>query len=366
MLMLGMAAKAKPLKLRRGDRARLQALVRKRTAPQRQVERARVVLRAADGASNTSIAAELAMHRNQVLLWRRRYTGEGIAGLSDRSRPGRPSERDARQVQRVISRVCSPPPKHLSRWSVRTLAKDLKMPKTEVHRIMQFCDLQPHRLRTFTFSPDPKFEEKLLDVVGLYMNPPANAVVLCVDEKTGIQALDRTQPMLPLNAGKPRAWTNEYFRHGTRTLLASLEVKSGEVTAWVNRTRKAVDFVSFMDKVVATYPAQRLHVVLDNLNTHCKGPIQDWLRAHPLVSFHYTPTHASWLNLIEAFFSILTRQGLQQAVHRSGRQLTNFLYRFIKEYNQRCGPFVWTKGPDKLKRIIKLTKEFQRKISYSQ
>ena len=363
--MLGMPAKAKALKLRRGDRARLESILRKRTAPQREAERARVILLAAEGVSNTDIAAELAMHRNQVLMWRGRYLEEGLDGLSDRARCGRPSERDAKQVQRVISRVCSPPPKHLSRWSVRTLAEALKMPKTEVHRIMQFCDLHPHRLRTFTFSPDPKFEEKLLDVVALYMNPPANAVVLCVDEKTGIQALDRTQPMLPLSAGKARAWTNEYVRHGTRTLLASLDVQSGEVTAWVNRSRKAVDFVSFMDKVVVAYPGQRLHVVLDNLNTHCKGPIKDWLKEHPLVSFHYTPTHASWVNLIESFFSILTRQGLQQAVHRSGRQLTRFLYRFIDEYNQRCGPFLWTKGPDKLKRIIKLTKEFQKNLSYS-
>jgi len=361
-----MPAKAKALKLQRGDRVRLEKIVRRRTAPQRQVQRAQVVLRAAGGDSNTAIAEELAMHRNQVLLWRQRYQEEGIDGLSDRSRPGRPTGRDAEQIQRVINRACSPPPKHLSRWSVRSLAAALKMPKTEVHRIMQFCDLHPHRLRTFTFSPDPKFEEKLLDVVGLYMNPPANAVVLCVDEKTGIQALDRTQPMLPLNSGKPRAWTNEYVRHGTRTLLASLDIQSGEVTAWVNRTRKAVDFVSFMDKVVAAYPSQRLHVVLDNLNTHCKGPIQQWLQAHPQVSFHYTPTHASWANLIEGFFSILTRQGLQQAVHRSGRQLTHFLYRYIREYNQSCGPFVWTKVPSKLNRIIKLTKEFQKNLSYGQ
>jgi len=194
------------------------------------------------------------------------------------------------------------------------------------------------------------------------MNPPKKAVVLCVDEKTGIQALDRTQPMLPLRAKKPRSWTNEYVRHGTRTLLASLDIASGKVTAWVNKTRKADDFVTFMDRVVASYPSQRLHVVLDNLNTHKGAAIQEWLKKNPLVSFHFTPTHASWVNLIECFFSILTKQGLQQAVHKSGRQLTNFLYRYIKEYNKKCGSFEWTKGPEKLKKIIQLTKEFQQTL----
>jgi transposase len=214
-------------------------------------------------------------------------------------------------------------------------------------------------LRTFNFSPDPRFEEKLLEVVGLSMKPPANAVVLCVDEKTGIQALDRTQAMLPLRAGKPRAWSNEYVRHGTRTMLAALELKTGKVTAQVRDNRRSETFLQFMDAVVAKHHSQRLCVVLDNLNPHTNDAATQWLAAHPQVTFHYSPTHASWVNLIECFFSIMTKQGLQQAVHRSGRELQSFLNAYVRQYNKTSGPFTWTKGPDKLQRIIQLTKQHQ-------
>ena len=199
----------------------------------------------------------------------------------------------------------------------------------------------------------------MLEVVALYMNPPDNAVVLCVDEKTGIQALDRTQPMLPLRATKPRSWTNEYVRHGTRTLLASLDIGTGRVIAHVRKRRTSKDFLAFLDSVVKEYPNQRLAIVLDNLNTHTNEAARKWLETHQLVSFHYTPTHASWVNLIECFFSILTRQGLQQAVHQSAKELEIFLKSFIQEYNKRCGPFEWTKGPEKLRRIIELTEQWQ-------
>jgi hypothetical protein len=228
-----------------------------------------------------------------------------------------------------------------------------------VHAILRENDLHPHRLRTFTFSPDPQFEEKLLEVVGLYMNPPKNALILCVDEKTGIQALDRTQPMLPLRSKKARSWTNEYVRHGTRTMLASLEIETGKVTAIVRNNRRSETFLEFMDMIALQHTGKQLCVVLDNLNTHTNSAAQEWLNKHPDVSFHYTPKHASWVNLVECFFSILTRQGLQQSVHKSGRALEQFLRVFVTQYNKECGPFTWTKGPDKLKRIIQLTKEYQ-------
>lgn len=242
---------------------------------------------------------------------------------------------------------------------MRTLARELAIPPASIQRILRAHDLHPHRLRTFTFSPDPQFEEKLLEVVGLYMRPPENAVVLCVDEKTGIQALDRTQPVLPLRAKKPRSWTNEYVRHGTRTVLASLEIGTGKVLARVKQTRTSSDFLSFMEEVAAAYPQQRLCVILDNLNTHKNDPARAWLAEHPNITFHYTPTHASWTNLVECFFSILTRQGLQQAVHKSGRELERFLKAYFAEYNQHCQPFVWSKGPEKLQRIIELTRQYQ-------
>ena len=267
------------------------------------------------------------------------------------------------EIQRVVKTVCTAPPSYLARWSVRTLADFLKLPRSTIHTIMQAHDLHPHRLCTFTFSPDPRFEDKLLAVVGLYMNPPHNAVVLCVDEKTGIQALDRTQPVIPIGPKKPRAWTNEYVRHGTKTLIASLDVASGTVFGHVTDRRTSNDFLHFMDNVAKKYEGQRLHVIMDNFNTHNNAAAQTWLTKHKRITFHYTPTHASWTNLIECFFSIMTKQGLQQAVHQSTKELAHFIRRYIKEYNNRCGPFTWTAGPTKLRKIIQLTKRFQKEIA---
>lgn len=342
-------------------RQHLEKLQRARTAKAAAVQRARMILWAADGVSNAEIARRLQCRPHVVGKWRQRFAIEGVSALADRPRSGRPVTQTERQRQKVVTVACRKPPKGISRWSVRTLARHLRLPHARVQRILQAHDLHPHRLRTFTFSPDPQFEEKLLEVVGLYMNPPENAVVLCVDEKTGIQALDRTQPMLPLRARQPRAWTNEYVRHGTRTVLASLEISTGKVLAHVKQTRTSTDFLGFMDDVVAAYPQQRLQVILDNLNTHKNEAARSWLAAHPQVTFHYTPTHASWANLVECFFSILTRQGLQQAVHRSGKELERFLQAYFAEYNQHCQPFVWTKGPEKLQRIIELTRAYQGK-----
>jgi len=242
---------------------------------------------------------------------------------------------------------------------VRTLAAELGLPASTVHGMLVAAKLQPHHIRTFTFSPDPDFEAKLLDIVGLYLNPPENAFVLCVDEKPGIQALDRTQPLLPLRAKKPRSWTNEYVRHGTQTLLAALEIATGKVVAHVRDQRTTVDFLSFMDDVVKSYPVRQLHVVLDNLNIHKNEAAQQWLLKHPRVHFHYTPTHASWMNMIECFFSILTRQALTQSVHRSKKDLKDFLLRYLKKYGENPTPFTWTKGPEQLQRIIQKTKEYQ-------
>ena len=321
-----------------------------------------MLLLAADGISNVEIGKRLDMHRNNVAKFRGRFTQQGLDCLQDSARSGKPPTHCAKTKRKIVTTVCSKPPKGLGRWSARTLAVKLKLSKSFVHSVLVEHDLHPHRLRTFNFSPDPHFEEKLLEVVGLYMNPPQNAVVLCMDEKTGIQALDRTQPVLPLRSGKPRLWSNEYVRHGTQTMLAAIDIETGKATTWVNKTRKSADFVTFMDKVVKTYPDQRLYVVMDNLNTHNGQLAKEWLEEHPQVSFHYTPTHASWVNLAECFFSILTRKGLQQSVHRSNRELVKFLKDFVAQYNKTCGPFVWTKGPNKLKKIIELTKSFQNQM----
>lgn len=338
--------------------AALKHLVGSPSTPQGLALRSRIVLAAAEGQANQQIAATLQIPEVTVGKWRRSFAASGLDGLQDAVRSGRPPLHGPDVLQQVQTRVCQQP-ESLSRWSVRTLARDLGLPRSTVHAMLVDSDLQPHRIRTFTFSPDPDFEAKLLDIVGLYLNPPENALVLCVDEKTGIQALDRTQPLLPLRAHTPRSWTNEYVRHGTQSLLAALEVATGKVVAHVKARRTSVNFLRFMDAVVAAFPHRDLHVVLDNLNIHTNEAAQRWLTRHPHVHFHHTPTHASWVNLIECFFSLLSRQGLSQAVHTSTRQLKEFLLQFIAHYDEHCSPFHWTKGPEKLQRIIEATKEYQ-------
>ena len=354
-----------PLKLTSDQRNELEGLVRRKTIDARISTRARLILLAAEGLSNVEIGTLVAMGRDHVRKWRQRFEEEGVEALGDKDRTGRPPTHTMQQKQKVVTKVCRKPPKGRSRWSVNSLAAETNFSPSFVFRVLKEHDLHPHRLRTFNFSPDPEFEEKLLEVVGLYMNPPDNAVVLCMDEKTGIQALDRTQPMLALSAGKPRRWSNEYVRHGTRTMLAALDIATGEATTWVNKTRKAADFVKFMNQVVKEYPNQRLCVIMDNLNTHKGKAAQEWLAKHPNVTFHFTPTHASWVNLAECFFSVLTRQGLQQAVHRSVKELEKFLEDFVEQYNKTCGPYIWTKGPEKLQRIIDLTREYQKELNAS-
>jgi len=354
-----MPRRTEPVRLRASARRELKAMSRSASESARLAFRANIILLSSDGLANKEIAERLQCTRPIVHMWKKRWQAEGVAGLQDRCRPGRPTELTAAMKRKVVERACKKPPKDLGRWSARTLARSFAMDHVQVHRILREHDIKLHQLRSFTFSPDPKFEEKLLDVVGLYMNPPENAIVLCVDEKTGIQALDRTQPMLPLRARKPRAWTNEYVRHGTRTLLASLDVRTGEVVAHVRKRRTSKDFLSFMDSVVEQYGDKRLCVVLDNLNTHNNEAARTWLKNNPMVSFHFTPTHASWVNLVESFFSILTRQGLQQKAFKGVRQLETFLKDFIIQYNRHCGPFEWTASPTKLQKIIKLTREYQ-------
>jgi len=340
------------------QRARLDALLRSPTTPQSLVLRARIVIAAADGWENIQISEDLGVPPVTVGKWRRAFAQNGFKGLQDAPRSGRPSKYGPEVRRKIQTAVCQQP-EHQGRWTVRTLARELDLPRTKVHEVLLDSHLQPHRIRTFTFSPDPDFEAKLLDIVGLYMDPPDNALVLCVDEKSGIQALDRTQPVLPLRGEKPRAWTNEYKRNGTQALLAALDIATGRVVAHVRNQRTSRDFLNFMNEVVRQYPKQRLEVILDNLNTHTNEAAQRWLKRHPLVQFHYTPKHASWTNLIEVFFSVLGRQGLSQCVHQSAAHLRRFLLDYIETYNESCGPFTWTKGPEHLQRIIEATAEYQ-------
>lgn len=339
-------------------RSTLSAWVQAPSTSQAVALRSRIVLQAAAGLSNQRIASELEIPEVTVGKWRRSFAAQGLEGLRDAPRSGRPPKHDAEVWQRVQTLACQQPESQ-GRWTVRTLARAVRLPHSTVHAILHASDLQPHRIRTFTFSPDPEFEAKLLDIVGLYLNPPENALVLCVDEKPGIQALDRTQPLLPLGAKKPRSWTNEYVRHGTQTLLAALEIATGKVMAHVRNRRTSVNFLRFMNDVVCTYPHRELHVVADNLNIHKNEAARRWLRRHPRVQFHYTPTHASWVNLIECFFSILSKQGLAHSVQHSKPDLKNLLHGFLANYNTHCSPFTWTKGTEQLQRIIETTKQYQ-------
>ena len=328
------------------------------STPQAIALRSRIVLAAAENLSNQQIALNLKIPEVTVGKWRRSFAAQGLAGLRDAARSGRPPKYDAEVWHKVQTLACQQPESQ-GRWTVRTLARELGLPHSTVHAILNASELQLHRIRTFTLSPDPDFQAKLLDIVGLYLNPPENALVICVDEKPGIQALDRTQPLLPLRAKNPRSWTNEYVRHGTQTLIAALEIATGKVVAHIRNRRTSVNFLRFMNDVVRAYPDRELHVVADNLNIHKNEAARRWLGRHPRVQFHYTPTHASWVNLIECFFSILSKQGLAHSVQRSKQDLKELLNRFLASYNESCGPFTWTQGPEQLQRIIETTKDYQ-------
>ncbi len=353
-----MARVALPLDLDAQTRTTLDKFVHSSSTPQSLALRSRIVLAAAHGSNNQQIAAALKIPAITVGKWRRSFAIHGLEGLRDAPRSGRPSKYGPEIRHKVQTRVCQQP-EDQSRWTVRTLASELRLPASTVHAMLVTAKLQPHRIRTFSFSPDPDFEAKLLDIVGLYLNPPDNALVLCVDEKPSIQALDRTQPLLPLRAKKPRSWTNEYVRHGTQTLLAALEIATGKVVAHIRDRRTTVDFLSFMDDVARSYPVRELHVILDNLNIHKNEAAKRWLLSHPRVHFHYTATHASWMNMIECFFSILTRQALTHSVQRSKKDLKDLLIRYLKKYSEHPTPFTWTKGPEHFQRIIEATKEYQ-------
>jgi transposase len=349
---------APPVVLNSVTRSTLNRWLQASSTPQALAVRSRIVLLAAAGESNQQIASELELPEVTVGKWRRSFAVRGLEGLRDAPRSGRPPKHDAAVWQKVQTLACQQPATQ-GRWTVRTLAREVGLPHSTVHAILNASELQLHRIRTFTFSPDPDFEAKLLDIVGLYLNPPENALVICVDEKPGIQALDRTQPLLPLRAKQPRSWTNEYVRHGTQTLLAALEIATGKVVAHIRSRRTSVNFLRFMNDVVRAYPDRELHVVADNLNIHKNEAARRWLGRHPQVQFHYTPTHASWVNLIECFFSILSKQGLAHSVQRSKQDLKDLLHRFLASYNATCGPFTWTKGPEQLQRIIETTKQYQ-------
>ncbi len=343
-----------PLVVSDADRVVLESTARSRTAAAREVQRARIVLLAGDGWSNRAIGAEVGLHYNQVAVWRGRYRDEGLAGLVDTERPGRPHVYDADDVILLVKTATETPPEPASRWTMEALARRLNehgvaISGSQVWRICQALDLKPWQYESWMTSHDPDFWVKAADVCGLYIDPPVNAVVWSVDEKTGMQAKSRVnptraaQPQAPDRPGRAARREFEYRRHGTAVLYAGLNVHDGQVTAWVTDSTRAENFIAFLTDLVAlTPPGLALHCIVDNLSAHGTAAVAEFGDQHRHVFLHRTPTHASWLNQVELFFSILQRRLLRYGEFDSVDDLAAKVIAFIDDYNKRARPFRWT------------------------
>jgi transposase len=339
----------KPLVLTPEERETLERWVRRPKTSQGLAERARIILTSADGKNNTHAAIALGLNRTTVMKWRRRFLAKRLDGLLDEPRPGAPRTISDAEVERVITRTLESKPRDATHWSTRSMARELGMSQSTVSRIWRAFSLQPHRSETFKLSTDPLFIEKVRDIVGLYLSPPERALVLCVDEKSQIQALDRTRPLLPLRPGQPERRTHDYVRHGTTSLFAALDVKTGKIIGECRRRHRAVEFRQFLDTIEASVPSGlEVHLVLDNLSTHKAPTIRRWLAKRPRFHLHFTPTSSSWINMVERWFGLLTERQLRRGVHRSTLALEAAIVRYIAVTNDQPKPFVWTKSADEI------------------
>jgi len=329
------------------DREVLTSWVRSTSIRAGLAQRARIVLLAGGGAGTNEIVRRTGASKPTVLLWKKRYAAEGIGGLEDRLRPGKPRTVD--DVAIVLATL-EPPPKRLgvTHWSSRLLAAELGISNVKVAKVWREWKLQPWRTESFKFSTDPELEAKVRDVTGLYLNPPDKAVVLCVDEKPQAQALERAAPVLPLRPGIPEKRSHDYIRHGTTTLFAALEVATGKVTDACYPRHRHEEFLEFLKQVAKAYPRVRLHIVCDNYGTHNHPGVRAWLAKHPRITLHFTPTSGSWLNMVEVFFSIITRQAIRRGSFTSVKDLIAAIENFIDGWNDRCHPFIWTKTADEI------------------
>ena len=311
--------------------------------------RSRIVLAAADGLGNTAIADKLDIHVSSARKWRSRFGADRLEGLVDEPRPGRPRTVSDDQVEAVITRTLETIPINATHWSTRSLAAELGMSQTAVSRIWRAFGLAPHKQDSWKLSKDPLFVDKVRDVVGLYVNPPERALVLCVDEKTQIQALNRTAPVFPMLPGTPARASHDYVRHGTSSLYAALDLTTGKVIGALHGRHRAREFVAFLKTIDANVPADLdVHLVLDNASTHKTPAVQRWLTAHPRFVVHFTPTSASWLNLVERWFAELTTKKLRRGTHTSVRQLNADIRAWIDTWNDNPRPYVWTKTADQI------------------
>jgi transposase len=331
------------------ERRQLEAWARRPTSAQALAMRSRVVLAAADGGSNVELAARLGLTRATVAKWRTRFATKRLDGLLDEPRPGRPRTISDEQVEAVITKTLESAPKDATHWSTRSMAAEVGLNQTAVSRIWRAFGLQPHRQDSWKLSKDPLFVDKVKDVVGLYLAPPERAVVLCVDEKSQIQALDRTSPILPMLPGTPERATHDYKRHGTSSLYAALDITTGKVIGELHAKHRAIEFKRFLATIDREVPEEfEVHLVLDNASTHKTPAIQRWLVAHPRFVVHFTPTSSSWLNLVERWFSELTTKKLKRGAHTSVRALNADIRSWIETWNENPRPYVWTKTSDQI------------------
>jgi transposase len=338
-----------PLTLEVEEREALERWARRRTTAQALALRARIVLASAAGKTNTAIAREARVKKQTVGKWRARFLAKRLDGLLDEPRPGAPRKIMDADVERVVTLTLESTPRDATHWSTRSMAAKVGLSQTAVSRIWRAFSLQPHRTETFKLSKDPLFVEKVRDIVGLYLHPPAQALVLCVDEKSQIQALDRTQPLLPMRPGQAERRTHDYVRHGTTSLFAALELKSGKIIGECHRRHRAIEFRKFLDRIDGEVPtALDVHLILDNYGTHKAPIIRRWLARRPRFHLHFTPTGASWMNLVERWFALLTEKQIRRGTHRSTRALEAAITQYVAINNEGPKPFVWTKTADEI------------------
>jgi transposase len=340
---------APKIELTSEERKSLEDMARRRSTSQAMALRARIVLRCADGGSNVEVADDLELSRETVGKWRSRYAKEREDGLYDAPRPGPPRTYNDSRIKDIVDRTLKAKPKAGTHWSTRSMASVAGVSQTTVSRIWRAFSLKPHRSETFALSNDPLFVEKVRDIVGLYLNPPENAVVLCVDEKSQIQALERQQLALPMLSGTPERHSPRYLRHGTTTLFAALDHRAGKVVGELHRRHRAEEFLSFLRTLDQAVPAELdAHVIMDNLRTHKTDRVKAWFGRHPRFKPHFTPTHASWINLVESWFSKLTNQKLRRGSHRSIPAVEQAVRDYLRATNDDPKPFVWTKTADQI------------------
>jgi transposase len=338
-----------PIVLTEADSLQLISLARSRSLPYALVTRARLVLMAAEGVPNKLISQKLGLSQQSVCQWRKRYLKDGIQGLHDELKAGRPRSISDEQVALLVRKTLQTVPKDGTHWTIRGIARETRLSRPTVHRIWQAFGLQPHRQRQFKLSTDPFFVEKVRDIVGLYLSPPENAVVLCVDEKSQIQALERTQPMLPMGLGYVEGVTHDYERHGTTTLFAALDIANGDVIAQCKPRHRHQEYLSFLKLVEQGVPAKLdIHLVVDNYATHKHPNVKRWLAVHERWHVHYTPTYGSWLNQVEVWFNLITQRAIRRGTFKSVKELVAKIEEYTRNYNRHSKPFIWTATADSI------------------